>query len=164
MNAVWVAFASCMYLSYIPAKLSSGLGVATTRRWTGAGAVGTLVGWALWYGLPKDPGEYWAAVSVLTVIACWVCDGAERALGVHDDTRIVLDETVGFWAAAACLPPGTAWLAAAFVLFRILDAVKLPPYRWLERLPGGCGVVMDDVGAGVAANLILQLTARVIVG
>lgn len=159
MRAVCTAVATCLYLSYIPAKLTSSLGVATTRRWAGTGLVGTLVGWALWYFLPKDPVEYWAAVLVTTVAASWVCDEAEKALGVHDDVRIALDETVGFWAAAACLPPQTAWLAAAFVLFRVLDAVKLPPYRWLERLPGGCGVVMDDVGAGVAANLILQLVA-----
>ena len=44
----------------------------------------------------------------------------------------------------------------AFALFRFLDSVKWPPYRWLERLPGGFGVVMDDVGAGVLANLLLQ--------
>ena len=60
----------------------------------------------------------------------------------------------------AFLPRGAAWLAAGFVLFRVFDAVKLAPYRWLERLPGGWGVVMDDVGAGVVANLILQLVAH----
>lgn len=114
----------------------------------------------MWYALPTDPVEYGAAVAVLAVGACWACDAAERALGVHDDPRIALDETVGFWVAVAFLPPGGGWLAAGFLLFRVLDAIKLAPYRWLERLPGGCGVVMDDVGAGVAANLILQLVAH----
>ncbi len=108
MSALAGAIATCLYLSYIPAKLTSGLGVATTRRWTGAGLIGTLVGWALWYRLPKDPTEYAAAVAVLTVIACWVCDGAERALGIHDDARIILDETVGFWAAAIPVKWGCA--------------------------------------------------------
>ena len=68
----------------------------------------------------------------------------------------MLDEIVGFWVAAAWLPK--TWIAAglAFVLFRFFDSVKLPPYRWLERLPGGSGVVMDDVGAGIVANLLTR--------
>ncbi|MBI4423242.1 MAG: phosphatidylglycerophosphatase A [Elusimicrobia bacterium] len=154
-----VAVATCLYLSYIPAKLTAGSGWAERRRWTGAGFLGTLAGWGSWYALPADPAAYAAVVAVLIWAACAVCGAAERELGGHDDPRIVLDETVGFWVAAAFLPAALGWQAASFALFRLLDAVKLPPYRWLERLPGGYGVVMDDVGAGLAANLILQLAA-----
>ena len=161
MNQACVAVATCLYLSYIPATLTASLKVAGTRRWTGAGLVGTLAGWALWYTLPASPAAYAATVAALGLAACWICGVAERALGTHDDPRIVLDETVGFWFAVAFLPRGVKWLAAGFVLFRVFDAAKLPPYRWLERLPGGWGVVMDDVGAGVVANLILQLVAHV---
>ena len=91
------------------------------------------------------------------VAACGICGSAEKSLKSHDDSRIVLDEIVGFWVAAAWLP--RTWTAAltAFVLFRFFDSVKLPPYKWLERLPGGWGVVMDDVGAGIVANLLARL-------
>ena len=155
-----LAVATCIYLSYIPATLSSTTELAARRRWTGAGFIGTAAGWALWYALPADPARYAAIVAAGILAACWICGAAERQLGTHDDPRIVLDEVVAFWVAVAFLPRQWPWLLAGFVLFRILDAVKLPPYRWLERLPGGYGVVMDDVGAAVAANLILQLAYR----
>lgn len=150
------AVATCGYLSLIPARVMQGTSVAATRRWTGAGLVGTLAGWALYYALPTDPVEYGASVAVLTVLACALADLADDSAGTHDNPVIVIDETVGFLAAAAFLPRQTGWLLAAFVLFRILDAVKLPPYSWLERLPGGLGVVADDVGAGIAAGLLLR--------
>lgn len=143
--------------------LATGLGISYIaptgrgRKWTGAGFLGTVEGLALWPLLPASPKAYAAVVSVLIAAACWICGSAEKTLKTHDDSRIVLDEIVGFWVAAAWLP-GT-WKAGllAFALFRFFDSVKLPPYKWLERLPGGLGVVMDDVGAGIAANLAARL-------
>lgn len=156
MSRLALFLATCGYLSYLPAKLMEGTELASKRRWTGAGLIGTLGGLALLFALPTEPVEYAAAVTVLTVLACAAAELAEPLLGVHDDPRIVVDETVGFLAAAAFLPRQAGWLAAAFVLFRILDAAKLPPYRDLERLPGGLGVVADDVGAGILASLLLH--------
>ncbi len=146
--------------------LATGLGISYIaptgrgRKWTGAGFLGTVEGLILWPFLPEAPGPYAVVVVAAVAAACWICGNAERALKSHDDSRIVLDEIVGFWVAAAWLP--RTWTAAltAFVLFRFFDAVKLPPYKWLERLPGGAGVVMDDVGAGIVANLL----ARFILG
>jgi phosphatidylglycerophosphatase A len=126
-------------------------------KWTGAGLVGTLEGLALLPLLPASGAAFWAVLLLGTAAACWVCGLAESELGRHDDPRIVLDEVVGMWFAAALLPRAAGPLAAAFVLFRLFDAVKLPPYRWLERLPGGAGVVMDDVGAGIVANVGVRI-------
>ena len=144
-------------------RLATGLGISYIaptgggRKWTGAGFLGTVEGLLLWPLLPQSPAAYAVLVAAASAAACWVCGRAERALGTHDDSRIVLDEVVGFWVAAAWLP--RTWQAAltAFVLFRFFDAVKLPPYRWLERLPGGAGIVCDDLGAGVVANLAARL-------
>lgn len=146
--------------------LATGLGISYIaptgggRKWTGAGFLGTVEGLLLWPLLPEAPGPYAAVVAAAIAASCWVCGKADRALKSHDDSRIVLDEVVGFWVAAAWLP--RTWTAAilAFVFFRFFDAVKLPPYNRLERLPGGTGVVMDDVGAGIAANLIVRLMLR----
>lgn len=143
--------------------LATGLGISYIaptgrgRKWTGAGFLGTVEGLLLLPLLPAAPAPYAAVVAVAIAAACWICGSAERTLKSHDDSRIVLDEIVGYWVAAAWLP--RTWTAAltAFVLFRFFDAVKLPPYKWLERLPGGAGVVMDDVGAGVVANLLARL-------
>lgn len=147
-----VFFATGAYLSYIPGTLAGRDG-----KWTGAGFVGSLEGLALLPLLPAGGSAWWAILAVSIAVACWICGLAEVALGRHDDPRIVLDEVVGMWTAAALLPRTVGPLAAAFVLFRLLDSVKLPPYRWLERLPGGLGVVFDDVGAGVFANVLVRI-------
>ena len=146
--------------------LATGLGISYIaptgrgRKWTGAGFLGTVEGLLLWPLLPEATGPYAVIVALAIAAACWICGSAERTLKTHDDSRIVLDEIVGFWVAAAWLP--RTWTAAllAFVLFRFFDSVKLPPYKWLERIPGGTGIVMDDVGAGIVANLL----ARFILG
>ncbi len=118
--------------------------------------MGSLLGWASLYALPETLPAFAAVLGVCLWVACWSSTHAELALGVHDDPRIIIDEVLGYWVSVALLPRSAAVLAAGLVLFRLLDSVKLPPYRWLERLPGGYGVVFDDVGAGVAANLLLH--------
>lgn len=143
--------------------LATGLGISYIaptgrgRKWTGAGFLGTVEGLLLWPLLPQAPQAYAALVAAAILASCWICGSAERTLKSHDDSRIVLDEIVGYWVAAAWLP--RTWTAAltAFVLFRFFDAVKLPPYKWLERLPGGYGIVMDDVGAGIVANVLARV-------
>lgn len=152
-----VALATGLYLSYIPAALTRLVAGREPRKWTGAGLIGTLEGLALAPFLPESPAALLLFLTTAVLGACWVCGRAERELGRHDDPRIVLDEIVGYWAAIAWLP-GT-WTArlTAFALFRLLDSVKLPPYRWLERLPGGWGVVLDDVGAGACVNALIRI-------
>lgn len=150
LDRVCVALATGLGISYIALP-------AAGRKWTGAGLLGTLEGLLLWPLLPERPAPYGAVVLAAAAAACWICGRADRALGTHDNPRIVLDEAVGFWVAAAGLPRETSAAAAAFVAFRLFDSVKLPPYRRLERLPGGLGVVADDLGAGLAANLAVRL-------
>jgi phosphatidylglycerophosphatase A len=151
------ALATGLYLSYIPSTLLRYVGRGAPRKWTGAGFIGTLEGLALAPLLPASPWRFAGFLAVAVAAAAWICGRAERELGGHDDPRIVLDEVVGFWTAIAGLPATwTCWLAA-FAAFRLLDSVKLPPYRWLEKLPGGWGVVMDDVGAGVCVNILIRI-------
>ncbi|MBI3296885.1 MAG: phosphatidylglycerophosphatase A [Elusimicrobia bacterium] len=164
LDRLCLAIATGFHLSYIPWRLLKDTSLVGKRRWSGAGLVGTALGWAALYALPEGPW-FWPVLAAGIGAACWIAGRADRALGGHDDPRIVIDETVGFWAAAAGLPRGFAPLAAAFVLFRIFDATKPPPCRRLEALPGGAGVVMDDVMAGVYANLATRLlTATGLIG
>lgn len=156
-DAAATALATGFYLSYIPSKLIGFFGVPASRKWTGAGLIGTAEGLLAVPLLPAEPALFGTVLSLAIAASCWICGRAEEVLGVHDDPRIVLDEVVGYWTAIAFLPRTGRILAAAFVLFRILDSVKLPPYRWLERLPGGVGVVADDVGAAVVANVIVRV-------
>lgn len=139
--------------------LATGAGIsyialpAAGRKWTGSGFLGSIEGVLLWFLLPAAPAPYWAAVALSAAAAFWVCGRADAFLGTHDSPRIVLDEIVGVWVAAAGLPRDARHALLAFVLFRLFDTLKLPPCRRLERLPGGVGVVADDLGAGATAAL-----------
>ena len=158
LDRLAVGLATGLHLSYLPVKLFTGAGLP--GKWTGAGFIGTLEGLALVPFLPGKP-VFFSIFLVFSIVASsWLCGRAETVLGQHDDQRIVLDEVVGFWTAAAFLPRTLPVLAAVFVCFRALDSVKLPPYRWLEELPGGWGVVADDVGAAVIANLLVRILMR----
>jgi len=70
-----------------------------------------------------------------------------------DPSEVVIDELVGTWIAMYHLPPGFA-LPALF-LFRIIDIIKPFPVNRAERLPGGLGIMADDVVGGIMTNLIL---------
>lgn len=106
--------------------------------------------------------QFLAVVLALTAIAIWAADRADRAWGTHDSGRIVIDEVVGYLATVA-LVDRSHWvpLAVGFVVFRVLDITKPPPIRWLdENLPGGFGVVIDDLAAGVLGMALMVLLDR----
>jgi phosphatidylglycerophosphatase A len=97
-------------------------------------------------------------VSVLTLLAVYASGEAERIFARKDSPRIVIDEIVGLLWSLALVGPTIGRIVLAFFLFRIFDIVKPPPARWCQdRLPGGWGVVLDDVAAGVWANVALQV-------
>ena len=126
------------------------------------GTAGSVVGLGLYAALsPLSTGLYVAAVGGLSVVVFWIADRAERLLGKHDDGRIVIDEVAGMLTSLAFLPARVDVALAAFVLFRLFDIWKPPPARRAEQLPGGIGIVMDDLVAGVYANLAGQLLWRV---
>lgn len=86
---------------------------------------------------------------VLIAAAMPICSAGSAALGGHDSRRIVADELLTFPLVTAMLPIAhrPAPLAAAFVASRLLDVAKPPPALAAEQLPGGIGIVMDDVVA-----------------
>ena len=156
LDLLSTALATGLYLSYIPVKLFG----FRDGKWTGAGFIGTVEGLFLFMLLPQKTLPYAVFLAVSILISCWLCDRAQIVLGNPDDPRIILDEIVGFWTAVAFLPKTAMTLGAGFIIFRIFDSVKIPPCRWLERLPNGWGVVGDDVGAGIMANLVIRLLMK----
>jgi phosphatidylglycerophosphatase A len=116
------------------------------------GTCGTAVAVPLALALASLPvWQFALVVLVVTAVAIWAADRADRAWGTHDSGRIVIDEVAGYLATMALVPRGHwAPLVCGFVVFRALDIVKPPPIRWLdENLPGGYGVVLDDLAAGL---------------
>ena len=95
---------------------------------------------------------------VLVIIAAYIAGRAEILFEDHDARPIVIDEMVGFLITLLWLPLNFLTLCLGFVLFRLFDIVKPPPITILEkRLRGGWGIVLDDVLAGVFANVTLRL-------
>ena len=99
-----------------------------------------------------------AVLSTLAFIALaiWAADRAELRFG-HDASRIVIDEYAGYVVSILLLPKSLFVLGAAFLLFRVLDIFKPFPARRTEALPGGVGIVMDDVVAGIYTNILLRV-------
>lgn len=111
------------------------------------------------------PLLYAVTVAGLTMIAVWAAEAAETHFRRHDAGHIVIDEFVGFFATMFLVPANVRTLALAFVLFRVFDIAKIPPARQIDRrMPGGFGVVLDDLISGIYANLAMQLAMRLFPG
>jgi phosphatidylglycerophosphatase A len=120
------------------------------------GTMGTLVGIPFCLAcLPLTWPVRFLFVIVLSALAVFISGRAEAIYSKKDDQRIVIDEIVGFQVAMLPVAITGLHLGVAFVLFRIFDIWKPFPVNKLQDLPGGWGVVMDDVGAGIYAGAII---------
>ena len=114
---------------------------------------------ALWLLAPSPLGRL-ALLLAVSVVGVWAADAAERALGAKDPGAIVVDEVAGMTLAVAAVPLTPAALLAGFVLFRVFDVLKPFPADAAQRLPGGLGVMVDDLIAGLYALALLLLARR----
>jgi len=124
-----------------------------------AGSAATLVLW--WVALRL--GGPWTVVGLaafLAVAGTWAASRLSAAVGFEDPPEVVVDEAAGMLLSLAFLPAGWGFTAAAFVLFRILDIIKPWPAGAAERLPGGFGIMADDLIVAIYTNVLLQLAAR----
>jgi len=122
------------------------------------GTVGSAAAFALilpvrWAGVP---GLDLAVALLLFFAGAWSARVAERHLGTEDPGPVVIDEVVGMIVSLLWLPASWPVFLAAFLAFRVFDIVKPWPAGRLERLPGGWGIMADDVMAAVYANLAVQ--------
>lgn len=126
------------------------------------GTVGSAVASLFLWGVPTIP--LWAHVLLavaLLVAGAWACDKVNQILGVVDASPIVIDEIVGILITMIGIPLTGYWIVCGFVLFRFFDVVKLPPANVFDsRVKNGWGVMLDDVVAGIYANLLLRLMLR----
>jgi len=136
--------------------LATGLGVGYFPL--APGTFGTLLAIPIYYFLSEIPSPlYEITLLGFFFLAVWFSEKAGPLFGKKDDPRIVIDEIMGFFVTMLWIPKTTLWVIVGFFLFRFFDILKPHPIRLLEKVRGGYGVVLDDVLAGVYANVMLQL-------
>jgi phosphatidylglycerophosphatase A len=122
------------------------------------GTAGSLLGAALCFPLLGLAWPvYLGATILLTGVAVWAAGRVANDLRQPDPAQVVIDEIAGMWFAAIGLPSTLYDVVAAFLLFRLFDVIKPAPVPRLERLPGGFGIVADDVAAGLLARAMWWL-------
>lgn len=141
----------------------SGFGAGLLPR--GKGTAGTLVATLMHVGLAcaHAPGGWVPVLALFWSVVSLACgNAAERHLG-KDPPSFVLDEFAGYLVAVTWLPDAPLWTQAggAFVLFRALDIWKPFGIKRLQSLPGAWGILVDDLAAGLVANLVLQAALRI---
>lgn len=118
---------------------------------------------ALYLARASDPTRRpWPAALLtlgLLALGTLAAQGVEPAWG-KDSSRVVIDEVAGMWVGMLLIPVTGPNLLVGLVLFRFFDIAKPLFIRDMERLPGGVGVMMDDVLAGLYTNLLLQAGGR----
>ena len=143
MQSVALAIATCFGVGYAPVA---------------PGTFGSLVGLALWFVLRRSQGVQAGVIVATFVAGSWASGVAERLFRATDPGPAVIDEVMGMLVTMFMNPIG--WLSAAvgFFLFRLFDVIKPYPANRLEHLPGGVGVMADDLMAALYANLALRAT------
>ena len=144
----------------LAAIVATGLGAGYSP--IAPGTAGSLVGLLLFWPLRTLPAALQVAALVVVFLAgTAAATRVARASGIEDPGIVVVDEVVGMWTSLLFLPFTPVTAALGFVLFRIFDVVKPYPARDLEALPGGWGIMSDDLMAGVYANLALRVVMLV---
>lgn len=132
-----------------------GIGLAPVAPGTFGSLPGLLLAWAL----VRVGGQAALAVGivVVTIAGTWSAHALSQRLGLKDPGVIVVDEIAGQMLTLLGIGMTGSVLAAGFVLFRAFDVLKPPPARQLEALPGGFGIMADDLAAGAYANIALRV-------
>ncbi len=122
------------------------------------GTWGTLAAIPIWYLFTRGSPNLYLVLTIATIFfAVFASHRYELENESHDSQEIVIDEVAGFLVTMTWLPVNMYYLGAGFILFRLLDALKPWPISYLDKnIKGGYGVVMDDIAAGLIANIALQ--------
>lgn len=125
------------------------------------GTWGTLVALPIYLLINDLPLMLYLICTALAfLLGIWASHRVSQDLNVHDYSGIVCDEMVGYLLTMAMAPKGGGWMITGFLLFRVFDVWKPSLIGWMdEKISGGFGIMMDDVGAAIPAWLILQCLA-----
>jgi len=142
LRRIGVFIATCAYVGHAPVA---------------PGTFGSAIGLVVFYLVrhQRSTTVEVAAIVVLAAVGLWSATEAEHHFGGIDPGPVVIDEVIGMLITLAFIPVNITGAVVAFFIFRFLDVVKPWPARRLEHLPGGFGVVLDDMMAGVYGNIVM---------
>lgn len=143
--------------------LAVGLGAGMSPIMPGTmGSAMAIPLWLLFNGL--QPYLYWVLIVVAFIFGCFLCQKTSDDTHTHDSGHIVWDEFVGMWITLFFIPQiSVLWVAIAFVAFRVFDMAKPWPIRWFDkRVPGGFGIMVDDVIAAIFSSVTVYVIALLI--
>ncbi len=152
-----------MVLSILAKVFGTGLGTGYIPF--ASGTFGSLLAVLIYWFFPGFDSLVFFIPTILAclILGIWASSLLEQYYG-HDPSEVTIDEVVGQWIALLFLPKTLTVVSIAFISFRVFDILKIEPVNQLQKLPKGYGVMMDDVMAGIYANLtchaILWMMAR----
>ncbi len=123
------------------------------------GTFGSLLGIIIFYFLHFLPmGIYLLTIITFFFLAVWVAQYGEKIFKVKDSPKIVIDEILGCLVSLSFSPFSFFNILGGFLFFRLFDIIKPPPINLVhQRLKGGWAIVLDDVAAGLVANILIQI-------
>jgi phosphatidylglycerophosphatase A len=140
-------FASYCYIGFLPKA---------------PGTWGSLFALPLAYILYKlGLVPYIVAYLVITLLGIWSSKVYSERVNKEDPDEVVIDEVAGILTAFFFVKPTLYSLVLALILFRFFDILKPPPVNWLERLPHGIGIMLDDIAAGVLTGITLLIISKI---
>ena len=144
-----VFIATCAHIGYAPVA---------------PGTFGSAAALVLYYLVRRQASTTieLVTIGVVLIVGLWSATEAEHHFGGIDPGPVVIDEVIGMLITLAFHPVNVLGALTGFFIFRVLDVVKPWPARRLELLPGGLGVVLDDVMAGIYGNLMMWGLVRVL--
>jgi len=126
------------------------------------GTFASVAGLFLFYLLKGNCFAHILLTVALIILGILVSGAAEKIFNKKDAPYIVIDEVSGMLLSLIFIPYDIKLAIIAFVLFRIFDILKPYPIERVQNLPGGIGVMGDDILAGIYTNIILQLVLRIV--
>jgi phosphatidylglycerophosphatase A len=139
-------FASGLYTGYVPAA---------------SGTMGSALAVAL-YCIPGFESPFFLGFMLLVVflLGMFTSSVMEKRYG-HDPAEVTIDEVLGMWISLFLLPKKILLVLATFFAFRFFDIIKPFPARKFDAMHGGFGIMMDDVVAGIYANICIHILLQV---
>lgn len=139
--------------------IATSLGIGYINNGKGAGTAAAVACSVIWYLAWRhgyQPELSLIITVVITLIGVWSSTVVSKIWG-EDPAKVVIDEVAGMCIGMLFIPVDVKYLLPALVLFRFFDMAKPLYIRKMENLPGGWGIMFDDVLAGVYTNILLQI-------